>query len=179
MVRKESDTNGNGKVDLWAFYDETGNLARTETDTDHNGHRDRVVLYEKGKMVEEQRYSPGLAPPQMIVTYANGQRSRTSEDTDGDGRMDRVTEYDGGGHVTKVSRDPAGTNAFAVVTTYQPNTGKILQEEEDLNADGRVDVISHYQEGRLVRREFFDLPEVASLSPHPSVPQGSSSQEKP
>jgi hypothetical protein len=178
-IRKESDTNGNGKVDLWAFFDVTGNLVRTDADTDHDAHRDRVILYEQGEMMEEQRYSPGREPPRLIVTYANGQRSRKDEDTDGDGRIDRVTEYDGAGHVTTVSRNPVGAGTFALVATYQPKTGKILHEEEDLNGDGSIDVISHYAEGRLVRREFFDLPEVASLSPNLSLPQGPSKSETP
>ncbi|MFQ5960435.1 MAG: FG-GAP repeat domain-containing protein [Candidatus Methylomirabilales bacterium] len=179
LVRKESDTNGNGKVDLWAFYDGADTLVRTEADTDHNQHRDRVILYEQGEIVEEQRYSPGLDPPQLIVAYANGQPKRKDEDTDGDGRMDRVTEYDAAGHVTKVSRNPAGAGTFALVATYQPKTGEVLHEEEDLNGDGSIDVISHYEKGRLVRREFFDLPEIASLSPHLSVPPGPSKQETP
>lgn len=177
LVRKESDTNADGQVDLWAFYDGSDTLLRTETDTNRDQHRDRVVLYDRGEMVEEQRYSPGLDTPRLIVTYVNGQRSRTSEDTDGDGRMDRLTEYDGGGHVTKVSRSPATAGTFALVATYQPKTGEVLREEEDLNGDGSIDVVSHYEKGRLVRREFFDLPEVASLSPRLSVPQASSTQE--
>lgn len=178
-VRKESDTNGNGKVDLWAFYDGPDNLVRTEADTDHNAHRDRVILYEKGEMVEEQRYSPGLDPPRMIAIFANGRQRRKEEDTDGDGRMDRVTEYDGSGHITKVSRNPVGAGTFALVAIYQPKTGEVLQEEEDVNGDGRIDVISHYTKGRLVRREFFDLPEVASLTPQLSLPQASAKQETP
>jgi hypothetical protein len=179
LVRKESDTNADGQVDLWAFYDGADTLLRTEADTDHNQHRDRVTLYEQGEIVEEQRYSPGLDLPRLIVTYANGQRRHTQEDTDGDGRMDRVTEYDAAGHVTKVSRNLAAAGTFALVATYQPKTGEVLHEEEDLNGDGSIDVISHYEKGRLVRREFFDLPEVASLSPHLSVPHGPAKQETP
>ncbi len=179
LARKESDTNGDGQVDLWAFYDETGNLVRTEADTDHNAHRDHLVLYERGEMVEEQRYSPGENHPRQIATYANGQRRRTAEDTDGDGRMDHVTEYDEAGHVTKVSRNPVDAGTFTLVATYQPQSGEILREEEDLNGDGSIDVISHYEKGRLVRREFFHLPEVASLSPHLSMPQPPSKQERP
>lgn len=178
-VRKESDTNGDGKVDLWAFYDGTGDLARTEADTDHDEHRDRVILYAQGEMVEEQRYSPGLDPPRLIAIYANGQRSRKQEDTDGDGRMDRVTEYDGAGHVTKVSRDPSERGAFTLFVYYEPETGAVLREEEDLNGDSTIDVISHYEQGRLVRREFFDLPEVASLKPHLPLPQLPSEREAP
>lgn len=179
LVRKESDTNGDGKVDLWAFYDGADTPVRTEADTDHDQHRDRVILYEQGEIMEEQRYSPGLDPPRLIVAYADGKPNRKDEDTDGDGRMDRVTEYDAAGHLTKVSRKPAGAGTFALVATYQPKTGEVLHEEEDLNGDGSVDVISHYEKGRLVRREFFDLPEIASLSPHLSVPQGPSKQETP
>ncbi|MGH7422892.1 MAG: hypothetical protein ACREJ1_04350, partial [Candidatus Methylomirabilales bacterium] len=163
-VRKESDTNGDGKVDFWAFYDSSGDVVRTEADTDHDGHRDRVTLYAKGEVTQEQHYSPGLDPARAIITYAGGQPPRKEEDTDGDGRMDRLTEYDGSGRVTKVSRNPVKAGSYGLVAHYQPKTGEILGEEEDLNGDGRIDIISYYQQGRLIRREFFDLPEVAALT---------------
>lgn len=178
-IRKESDTNRDGRVDLWAFYDGAGDVVRTEADTDHDQHRDRVISYAHGEMVEEQRYSRGQKSPRFITTYANGQPSRQEEDTDGDGRLDRVTEYDGGGHITKVSRDASDRGAFGVVAHYEPETGAVLREEEDLNGDKMVDVISYYQKGRLVRREFFDLPEVASLKSAAQLPKLPSEPETP
>jgi len=152
---------------------------RTEADTDHDGHRDRVTLYAKGEMAEEQHYSPGLDPAQAIITYASGQPTRKEEDTDRDGRMDRLTEYDGSGRVTKVSRNPVKAGAYALVAYYQPKTAEILREEEDLNGDGGIDIVSYYQQGRLVRREFFDLPEVAALTPQLSAPHILLPQETP
>ncbi|MFQ5883182.1 MAG: hypothetical protein ACE5I9_12085 [Candidatus Methylomirabilales bacterium] len=178
-VRKESDTNGDGKVDLWAFYDETGNLVRTEADTDVDGHRDHVIVYAQGEMVEEQRYSPGLELPRFIATYANGLQTRKAEDTDEDGRMNRVTDYDGSGHVTKVSRDTAGRGTFNLLAYYEPETGKVVREEEDLNGDETIDVISHFEKGRLVRREFFDLPEDGSVKAHVPLASVPSEGKKP
>jgi antitoxin component YwqK of YwqJK toxin-antitoxin module len=159
-VRKESDTNGDGKVDLWVFYDAAGNIVRTEADSDSDNHRDHVIVYAQGEMVEEQRYSPGLEPPRFIATYANGIQTRKAEDTDGNGRMNRMTEYDGSGHVTKIARDTTGGGTFNQFAYYESESGK-------------VDVISYFEKGRLVRREFFDLPEDGSVKAHvplPSVP---------
>ena len=165
-IRKESDTTGDGKVDLWAFYDETGDLVRTETDTNADSHRDLVILYAQGAMVEEQRYRPGREEhPRSIVTYVNGLQTRKAEDTDGDGRIDRVTEFDGSGHVTKISRDTAGRGTFNLYAYYEAETGTILREEEDLTGDKIIDVISYYEKGQLVRREFFDLPEDIWVKP--------------
>lgn len=172
-VRKESDTNGDGKVDLWVFYDAAGNIVRTEADSDSDNHRDHVIVYAQGEMVEEQRYSPGLEPPRFIATYANGIQTRKAEDTDGDGRMNRMTEYDGSGHVTKIARDTTGGGTFNQLAYYESKSGKVLREEEDLNGDRTIDVISYFEKGRLVRREFFDLPEDGSVKAHvplPSVP---------
>ena len=42
----------------------------------------------------------------------------------------------------------------------------MLREEEDLNGDKTVDVISYFEKGRLVRREFFELPEDSPVTPH-------------
>ncbi|HET7854335.1 MAG TPA: VCBS repeat-containing protein [Candidatus Methylomirabilis sp.] len=181
-VRKESDTDGDGKVDLWAFYDGSGDqdrLVRTEADTDHDGRRDRVTLYAKGEVTQEQHYSPGLDVPRAVITYTGGKPARNEEDTDGDGRMDRLTEYDGSGRVTKVSQNPVKAGSYTHVAYHQPQTGEILREEEDLNGDGGIDIISYYQQGRLVRREFFDLPEVAALRPQLSAPPMPLPQEAP
>lgn len=178
-ARKESDTNGDGTVDLWAFYDGPDNLVRTEADTDHDGHRDRVVLYAQGEMVEEQHYSPGMNPPRLRITYAKGEPTRKDEDTNRDGRIDRVTEYDEAGGITKVSRNPTDDGTFTLFAYYQPKTEAVLREEEDLDGDGRIDVISYYEEARLVRREFFDLPEVASLKPQVFLPQAPSEGKTP
>jgi hypothetical protein len=181
-IRKESDTDGDGKVDLWAVYDgreDQDHLVRTEADTNRDGHRDRVTLYAKGVVVEEQHHSPGQDPARAVITYAGGQPGRKEEDSDGDGRTDRLTEYDGSGRVTKVSRNPVKSGSYSLVAYYQPQTGEILREEEDLNGDGSIDIISHYQQGRLVRREFFDLPEVAALTPQLSAPSMVLPQEAP
>ena len=181
-IRKESDTDGDGRVDLWAVYDgreHQDHLVRTEADTDHDGHRDRVTLYAKGEVAQEQHYSPGLDLARAIITYAGGQPARKEEDTDGDGRMDRLTEYDGSGRVTKISRNPVNAGTYGLVAYYQSKTAEILREEEDLNGDGGIDIISHYQQGRLVRREFFDLPEVAALTPQLSAPPMLLPQEAP
>ncbi len=178
-VRKESDTNGDGKVDLWAFFDGAGNIVRTEADSDSDNHRDHVIVYAQGEMVEELRYSPGLEPPRFIATYANGVQTRKEEDTDGDGRTNRMTEYDGSGHVTKIARDTTGGGTFNQFAYYEPETGKVLREEEDLNGDRTVDVISYFEKGRLVRREFFDLPEDGSVTAHVPLPSVPSERKKP
>jgi antitoxin component YwqK of YwqJK toxin-antitoxin module len=163
LLRKESDTNGDGRVDLWAFYDEKGKVIRTEADANQDGHREFVSIYTQGEMVEERHFSRGLETPRTITTYAKGQPTRKAEDTDGNGRMDRVTEYDAKGRMTKVSQDPGKRGVLTLFAYYQPETGKLLREEEDLNGDERIDVVSYYERGRLARREFFDLPEIASL----------------
>lgn len=163
LVRKESDTTGDGRPDLWAFYDEGGKLIRTEADSNQDGHRELVSLYAQGEMVEEQHFSRGLDTPRRIISYAKGQPIRKAEDTDGDGRMDRVTEYDAKGRIAKSSQDPGSRGVMTLFAYYQPETGRLLREEEDLNGDGRIDVVSYYEKGRLIRREFFDLPEIASL----------------
>ncbi|MFQ5656988.1 MAG: hypothetical protein ACE5G5_05560 [Candidatus Methylomirabilales bacterium] len=178
-ARKESDTNGDGRVDLWAYYSGAGDVVRTEADTDHDRHRDRVVAYSKGEMVEEKLYIRGQNSPRLIVTYRNGQPSRKVEDTSGNGRIDRVTEYDGAGHITKVSRVPSDKGDSTVVQHFEPETGDVLREEEDLNGDKTIDVISYYEKGRLVRREFFDLPEIASLKSRAQVPKLPSATETP
>jgi hypothetical protein len=37
MRRKESDTNGDGKVDFWEYFDDAGKVIRTGKDLDGDG----------------------------------------------------------------------------------------------------------------------------------------------
>jgi antitoxin component YwqK of YwqJK toxin-antitoxin module len=163
LVRKEADTNGDGRVDFWAFYDEQGGLARTESDTSSSGRRDLVQYYENGGVVREERFGPTGDRPRVVVVYDKGTVVRKEEDTTGSGWMDVVSQFDGRGRLIRQVRDPKGQGVPAEVRSYDPATGDLVKKEEDLHGTGKVDAISYYEGGRLVRRELYDLDDLPIL----------------
>jgi antitoxin component YwqK of YwqJK toxin-antitoxin module len=163
LVRKEADTNGDGRVDFWAFYDERGELARTESDTSSTGRRDLVQYYENGSVVREERFGPTGDRPGVVVVYDKGTIVRKEEDTTGSGWMDVVSHFDGRGRLIKQVRDPNGQGVPSEVRSYDPSTGDLVKKEEDLHGTGKIDAVSYYEGGRLVRRELYDLKDLPIL----------------
>jgi hypothetical protein len=100
----------------------------------------------------------------LVVYYQDGQRIRAEEDTDFDGRMDTWEYYgvdeNGARVVWRIDRDTKGTGKPDTFETYaQPNGGTaIVKREEDTDGDGRIDTVSRFQSGELVRRELLDPP---------------------
>jgi hypothetical protein len=60
--------------------------------------------------------------------------------------------------VTRVARDSKDEGKPDVFETYETTGGvtQLVRREEDLNRDGRVDVVSVYEKGRLVQRAISD-----------------------
>ena len=60
--------------------------------------------------------------------------------------------------IARIERDKEGTGTPNVFETYEPADGKpqLARREEDVNGDGQIDIISVYENGRLVRREVSD-----------------------
>ena len=57
-----------------------------------------------------------------------------------------------------VERDKNASGSPNVFETYEPSDGKpqLVRREEDVNGDGSIDIISVYENGRLVSREVSD-----------------------
>jgi len=96
------------------------------------------------------------------VFYEARVRVRSEEDQDHDGRVDTWTTYakgDGDAEVvTRIERDKKGTGKPDTFEVFAQQNGKtvIVKREEDLNGDGKIDVTSVYENGKLVRREVAD-----------------------
>lgn len=129
IVRQEEATQFDGRVDVWSYFKE-GKLVRREVDSKGKGVADTFYYYENEKIIREERDVHGTGQVSLRAIYQNGRRARIEEDTEQRGKMDHWIYYD-------TSKD-----------------GEIvLKEERDLDGDGTVDVWSHYENGRLVRRD--------------------------
>jgi len=152
VERKESDTDGDGKVDLWAYYSPEGDLIRLESLVDHR--RKLTQFYAEGKAVrEEWRLEPG-GQLQARLTYQDGKVTQKEEDTIGSGRLDLVSIFNDAGQLVKQGR--RGEDDRILGWRYFDPHGTLLREEE-IGKEGAVEAVSYYENGRLARREFYEL----------------------
>jgi hypothetical protein len=75
--------------------------------------------------------------------------------------MDTWTTYQVVGSeevVVRIERDTKGRGKPDVFETFTAKTGKpeLAKREEDMNGDGKIDVTSIFQGGKLVSREISD-----------------------
>jgi hypothetical protein len=127
-VLREEDTSQDGKPDRWIAYQE-GTRSEIWEDGRGRGRPDvHLVFGEGGEPLERiELDEDGNGKPERVFTYTLGKLTGESRDTNRDGRLDRFDRLD-------------------------PN-GNLTLREEDVNADGAIDVRSLYNAGRLVRRQ--------------------------
>jgi hypothetical protein len=122
---RESDTDGDGRTETWAFYDGAGTLQRMES-LNADGRR-RTETYRAGRVVER---------------------------LDGD----LLSVFDDAGRLVKQGRKSAGDRMLA--WRHFDGDGDVVREEE-FGDDGTLSAVAHYEDGRLVRRELYDIDEGA------------------
>lgn len=102
------DRNYDGKVDRIEAYDEKGIIIRSETDTNNNGKMDEWVFYEKGLPVKAEKDTNGDGKANTFLTYdKKGIMTKSETDTDNDGKINEWVHYKKGIPV-KAEKDTNG-----------------------------------------------------------------------
>jgi antitoxin component YwqK of YwqJK toxin-antitoxin module len=133
--RRESDTDADGTVDLWATYDAAGEVARLESLADGRRH---TQVYTAGRMSEEEwrraadgtvtrrvKYEDGTVREKLdgnLLTYfePNGDVAREAE-LDANGRPTMIAYYEGGRLVRRELYE-IDDKAFQRVPLVSPET---------------------------------------------------------
>jgi tetratricopeptide (TPR) repeat protein len=154
-----------GEIEARAAYAPDGSLLATyyfpaagdhpvlrEDDTDGDQRPDRWIAYEDD--TRREIYESGASGrPTLRLVFAAGGASleRVEIDDDANGRPERILHYRAGA-VSGESRD---TNADGRLDVFDrlDAEGRVALREEDVDGDGEIDVRSHYERGKLVRRE--------------------------
>ncbi|MFQ5829820.1 MAG: FG-GAP repeat domain-containing protein [Candidatus Methylomirabilia bacterium] len=153
IERKESDTDGDGEVDLWAYYGREGDLVRLKSVVDPR--RSLTQFYAEGQVVrEEWRREPG-GQLQTRLSYRDGKVVKKEEDSTGSGRLDLVSTFDADGRLVKQGRTASDGGVLAW-RYFDPERGTVLREEE-IGGSGDVVAVSYYKNGKLARRELYEL----------------------
>ena len=159
-VIRVRDTNANGASDSWErFTNET--LQAKTLDQDHDGVKDTFFRYAGGELTELLRDANNDGTIDRVERYSGRRRTRTEEDRTLNGFMDTWTEYRVVGDtevVASVERDTHDVGKPNVFETYETSEEltRLTRKEEDLDADGTIDVVSIYENGRLKQRAISD-----------------------
>lgn len=158
VVGRILDENDDGNPDVFETY-AGGLLVIRELDRDDDGVRDVFYRYRGDSLFEEGHDANNDGVVDLRILYQDRRRVRAEEDVDRDGRMDLWTRYsEQGEEVTEIDQDRAGRGFADTFAFFQIRDGEalLLRREQDLDGDGRIDVVSFYVDGRLWRRQIAD-----------------------
>ena len=125
------DNRGDGSPDVrWLFGPGGSEIARIEVDLDIEGRARRVLHYEGGRLVAEERDLNGDGRFDRRDTFdASGQVMSRAEDLTGDGSIDVVSRFRGGRDTTRTpipsaSSCPAASTASSTSDPVAINTAR-------------------------------------------------------
>ena len=108
LVRKETDLNFDGRVDVRSWFNDTGKLDKEELDGDFDGRVDWVDHYQGGKRVMSEIDTDYNGVFDLFKYYEGSKIRRKERDTNGDSRIDFWEYFDDQGAVVKTGRDVDG-----------------------------------------------------------------------
>lgn len=114
MVRKETDLNWDGRIDVRAWFDDTGALTKEEMDGDFDGRVDWVDHYQGGRRVMAEVDTDFDGTFDLFKYFEGGNVRRKERDSNKDGRIDFWEYFDEGGNVVKTGRDLDGDGVMDV-----------------------------------------------------------------
>ncbi|NNL66222.1 MAG: hypothetical protein HKP30_08270 [Myxococcales bacterium] len=160
LVTRELDANGDGARDVFEHYAQ-GRMTRREIDRNHDGKRDAFYDYQNDSLLAERHDTDYDGNVDFRVTYRERRRVSSEEDADKNGQIDTWTTYAPDGDqdaVARIERDQVGDGRPDTFESYARKDGKtvLTKREEDKNGDGAIDIVSIYENGKLVRREISD-----------------------
>ena len=155
---QQIDTNGDGRVDQWEQFSR-GRMTEREIDRDTDGHKDAIYKYSGDSLVEERHDHNNDGKSDLIMNYRDRYLFKKQEDRTKNGQIDSWTSYGVKGDrelPIRIERDTNGSGKIDLTETFEIDSGEpvIARREEDKNGDGVTDVISIYENGKLVKREF-------------------------
>ena len=105
LVKRELDTNFDGKPDIITWYAEDGTKTKESFDLDYDGKIDVIDTYEHGLLVKKETLRGG--PGNQTAYYEGGKKVRVERDARGTGKVD-TWEYYQNGKLQRVGEDVDG-----------------------------------------------------------------------
>jgi len=106
-LRKAVDLNGDGRIDLWTWFNRDASIQKQAFDLDFDGRIDELVYYEKGAVVRKELFHSFGDKPDTFKFYEKGKLVRVERDRSNDGRID-TWEYWEGEAIDRIGEDTNG-----------------------------------------------------------------------
>ncbi len=116
-------------MNTWSYFKD-GKLVRREVDTQGNGRPDTVFYYDGDHIAREERDETGEGRMTYRAFYQNGRIVRVEKDTHRKGRMDLWIDYDPsqpGEVIAKEERDLNGDGVVDLWTHYEE--GRVVRRD--------------------------------------------------
>lgn len=107
VVRKDTDLNNDGQVDIIQIFSESGTLVSEQSDLDFDGRPDVIAYFEDGELQRKELDLDYDGRADMTRYYVAGNVERIETDNNGDGRVD-TWEYFVEGELDRVGTDNDG-----------------------------------------------------------------------
>ncbi|MEH0021155.1 MAG: hypothetical protein V6Z89_15990 [Desulfobacter sp.] len=148
IIRTRQDKNQDGRMDMDTFFNEKQEKERLESDTEYDGKPDLWQFYKNNTLETLHRDENRDGRVDVIGFYKNGDVRRVEKDTDGDGYFETIQQYDHPDWTLVVSRDADGNQSPDSITYY---TGTVVRKREyDRTGDGAWNDTEYYTaDGRL------------------------------
>ncbi len=114
ILRKETDLNRDGNIDVRSFFTDEGRLEREEMDGDFDGVFDWVDHYQDGRRVMSEVDTDFDGDTNVWSYYDGANITRQERDENGDGMIDYWIRFDDEGNATRTARDLDGDGKMDV-----------------------------------------------------------------
>jgi hypothetical protein len=112
LVRKDTDLNQDGRIDVRTEYDDAGQRVKEQIDADFDGRADWVDHYIGGKRTFTEADTDFNGTFDLFKYFESGVVRRKERDSDGNGKIDAWEYLDEQGVVMKTGRDVDGDGAM-------------------------------------------------------------------
>jgi hypothetical protein len=114
LLRKDTDLNRDGRIDVRAEFDDGGQRVKEQLDGDFDGRADWVDHYIAGKRTVSEVDTDFNGTFDLFKYYESGVVRRKERDSDGDGRIDAWEYLNEAGAVVKTGKDVDGDGKMDV-----------------------------------------------------------------
>ena len=104
MLRYSTSARGGTPERFVEIDPATGVTTQVETDTDHDGRRERLEMFVKGRLIRAEIDSDSDGKRDRVQIWENGSLDTEVIDRDGDGKADIRILHNKSGAITKVER---------------------------------------------------------------------------
>jgi hypothetical protein len=112
IVKRESDLNADGKIDMVRLYDVKARPTQETIDLDFDGNKDVVRRYQEGKLISEAFDMNLDGKPDLTKYFEDGALIRKEQDSKLDGKIDYWEYFDEKGKLERIGVDQDGDGAI-------------------------------------------------------------------